>query len=288
VTIKGLKTLIFTAAIGACLVLMPQPSNAFTADSGGMGSIPGCSLDALDVQKKLNMVGVVETVASASESIDMPSSVNALTCYDQGILMSAKAGNIFSDKQQTNLPGFNGAIAIGLGSTIGGPFGDGTTGTLLQDLGRTVDPVLNEMLGNFIGSLTSAIGTTLSSGLSQIAGPLLSGVPGLGDVMSGLMGQQYDCTVMQDVLDNQVYGQGPGTDFTKISLTDLISRNLPSSWGTDAMAKIISNAGVLDAAQSVHENLLIPGYYEFNPLMPILSPSSSVEDILRSGSGSVN
>jgi hypothetical protein len=281
------RGLIALGLTGLMLVGTPQ-AQAFTADGGGTGSIPGCSLEALDVQRTLNMVGVVETVAAASESIDMPSSVNALTCYDQSVLMSAKAGEIFSDKVASNLPGFNGSIALGLGSTIGGPFGDGTTGTLLQDLGRVVDPVLDEMLGNFVGSLTSAIGSTLSSGFSQVAGSLLSGVPGLGDVLSGLMGQQYDCSMMQDVLDNQVYGQAPNREFSNVSLRDLINRNIPSNWGTDAMAKVLSNAGVLDEAQSVYENLNIPGFYEFNPLMPILSPNSDVETILNAGAGGGN
>ena len=103
------------------------------------------------------------------------------------------------------------------------------------------------MLGNFVGSLTSAIGSTLSSGFSQVAGSLLSGVPGLGNVLSSLMGQQYDCSVMQDVLDNQVYGQAPNREFSNVSLRDLINRNIPSNWGTDAMAKVLSNAGVLQS-----------------------------------------
>ena len=246
------------AATGLFLSLS-APAHAFSAESFG---------ECMDVQKSLAQAAVVKNMTAAHQIIKQPSSVNALTCFDQRMMMSAKAGAIFSDTAPSSLPSFNGDIALGLGSAIGGPFGDGTTGTLLQDLTRVVDPVLNNLLGNFVGSLTSSIGSTLTSGLSSFASSLLGGtsLPGLGSVLSGIMGQQFDCSTIDDTWNNGVVGQGPDSGYSLVTTENIINGNLPADWATDALTQVLANQGILNDAQTVLENLDTPGFYSFNPV----------------------
>lgn len=264
------------ATAGAPQAMALQLPNNTSADT-----MPGCAPEFWDIQQNGARGLVAEQMIPAWEIINPPSSVNALGCFDQSMVASAKAGAIFSDTMPSSTPTFNPAVSIGLGSFLNGPYGAGTTSTLLSNLQSVVDPVLNNLLSNMLGGLTSAIGSTLTSTFSGLVGGLTAGIPGLSGIMSSLMGQNMDCNVMQDTWDNQIVGQGLDTGYSFIPYDNLISRsNLPASLGAAALAQIAANAGVFDQIKSDRENLRTPGYYSFTPLVPTLGQNATIQQII--------
>lgn len=258
------------------------PSAAFAQGfTGSSNVLPGCSPDFWRTQQNYAAGLTASRMIAGKQIVNQPSPTNVLGCFDQAMIASAKAGAIFSDRAPSSLPTFNPLTAIGLGSSIGGPFGNGTTSTLMTQIGNVVDPVLSNLLGNVVGGLTSSISSTLSSAFSGIIGPLTS-IPVLGNVMSSLMGVNMDCNVMQETWDNQVIGQGLDQGYSFMSMGQLMDRsNLPATLGAAALAQIAANAGIFDAIRDDHQNMQTRGYYDFNPIVPTLGVNASVQDVIN-------
>lgn len=237
----------------------------------------GCDPEFQQIQKNHAEAQVAADQAMAKEIIEQPDSVLALSCFDQAMAASAKAGSIFSDEQPTFTPSWNALISTGLGMALDGPFGPGTTKTLASQIGPVVQPSVDDLLSNFTGSLSAAMGDVLSSQYMNLVGPLLN-VSGLGGFLNNLLGIDMNCARGQNVLDDFVIGQGINKDVSYESWDDTLRRDVP--WGTFGSDALSANQGILDSALEDQENLNTPGYFEFNPVAPVIPQNASMDSII--------
>ena len=237
---------------------------------------PGCSPEFNQIQKNHAMAQLVKGDAITKEIIERPDSVSALSCMDQALAESAKAGNIFSDQPPTFLPAFNPAIAIGLGASIGGPFGNGTTDLLANQIGGVVEPVLDNLLGGFTNALSAAFGGVLGSTFGGFLSGLVGGA--LGGLLGTVSASNFDCTVGQELWDDAVVGQGRNQDVGFVSFEEFLS--VPPAWGDTSRAVLNANTPILDSAQDDLDNMNIPGFYTFSPIVPVIPPDATVGDVV--------
>ncbi|GEM_PF-1803344 len=252
---------LFFLFLSVLVVAVPKSSMAFqvTTDPNA-APLDGCMPEYWGYMLDGGYGYAAEQAIPAKEIINPPSSVHALTCGDQALMSSSKAGAIFSDTGPTSSNPFNPAVSIGLGTFLNGPYGPGTTTTLMSQVASVVDPMLNNLLSNLVGGLTATIGATLTSTFSNLVGGLTSGIPGLSSVISGLMGQNMNCDTMQQTWDNFITGQGLDVGYSFIPQDSLLTRqNLPASLGAAALAQIAANSGIFDKMNQNRQNLSTPG-----------------------------
>lgn len=268
------RTIVFAAAV---LLVSFTPAHALQ---------PGCDPDYKEIQDNHAAANTIKDTAFAKEIIERPDSVKALTCFDEAMAASAKAGSIFSDKAPASLPTWDSLISTGLGYAIGGEFGDGTTKTLASQMEDVVHPVLDDIMGAFSGSLTDMMGGLLSSAYDSIVGPILSAaassIPGLNSLLGNLLGLNMNCTVGNEILMDHVLRQGINKDINYVTYQDLIDGAV--SWGSNAAVQLSNpgNVGILNDAQNDLLNLNTPGFFSFNPVTPILPPNATVSSVISS------
>lgn len=267
----------------AMICIAPVQANAFQVTTNANDApIEGCAPEAWETLVNAGYGYPARKMTAGWQLINPPSSVHALTCGDQSLMASSKAGAKFSDTAPAASQPFNPAVSIGLGSFLNGPFGPGTSQTLMSHVSNVVDPMLGNLLSNGFQGLTSAIGSTLSSVFGGIVSNLTSGVPGLGSVISGLMGQNFDCDIMQQTWNNLITGQGPDEKYSFIPMDNFLDRNnLPASLGAAALAQLAANAGIIDQIKNDRENLRTPGYYSFMPVSPSFPAKPSLDEVIQ-------
>lgn len=267
------KTPQLLAIIFSFFVFFATTSDAFALQ-------PGCAPEYSDIQENYAEAQVARTDAIMKEVIERPDSVNALSCFDQAMAASAKAGAIFSDTEPTFLPSFSSLIATGLGAAIGGPFGDGTTATLGSQIQSVVEPTLSNLLSGFTDALSAAFGSVLTSAFNTIMGPILS-IPVLGGLLGSLLGITMDCTVSQDLWDQFVVGQGINTDVGNFSIEEFITNpGILGATGTVFQNVINANATRFNDVATDINNLNTPGFFGFNPTIPTIPPNATVNQII--------
>jgi hypothetical protein len=267
--IPAFRAFVFAAAV---LLVSFTPAQALQ---------PGCDPDYKQIQDNHAAANTIKDTAFAKEIIKRPDSVMALSCFDQAMAASAKAGSIFSDQPPTSLPTWDSIISTGLGAAIGGPFGDGTTTTLVEQVNGVVDPVLDDLLSSFGDAVSAVMGSVLSISYSAIIAPLLS-IPVLGPLLSMLLGMNMNCTVGNDLLMNYVIRQGIDNGVNYVTYEDLV--NGVVSWGSKAGIQLSNpgNVTVLNDAKNDLLNLNTPGFFPFNPVTPIIPPNATVSSIVSS------
>lgn len=300
------------------LAVLAVAMTLVTLSSASASSVP-CPDEFGEIQRNHAEAQAVKDVAMANEIIERPDSVLALSCFDQAMAASAKAGHIFSDRQSSFIPGDGWGLpgitppggggggtppgggggggggtppGGGGGGGGGGPPGGGgpisiywdfpsfDSGSTLADQIRTVvQPATTDLLSIFGDALSSSIGGILTSAYNDIIGPFLS-IPILGDFLSGLLGISMDCTTGADVLMGYILGQGIDKNVSYSSFDDFINQTV--DWGTAGMTQAAANSDVLNDAVDDLENMGIPGYFSFMPTTPVIPQNASVDDIINS------
>ena len=255
--------------------------SAFLVVNAPVSQAAVCPTEMGNIQENYGAAVRAERDATTKGGTPRPDPVEALTCFDQAMIASSKAGAIFSDKPATFLPDFGGIIASGLGAAMGGPFGDGTTSTLGQQIGSVVEPSLSNIMSSFTDALSAAMGSVLSSAFGDTISSIIGSFPGLDGILGGLLGQTMDCTVMPDLRDGYIIGQGINPDIGSISVSEIINNpGAVSSMGDVFQTVIGANSDVFNAVATDIENLNTPGYFPFTPTLPSLPPNASVQDVI--------
>ncbi len=193
---------------------------------------PRCDENIHRLQNNHGNAQRIRADARSHEVTPQSDTTLALTCFDQQMVASARAGSIFSDTTPPGLPGgggfptFDSIISIGLNllaSTLGidvwqdgGP-DDGFRGTtLLENFDYVITDTLEELLSNFLDALIEwAITAMVGWMQDQITAWL--GAGGWGDLINGLLsgflndlfGFNFDCPNMGEIWNDYVIGQGP-------------------------------------------------------------------------------
>lgn len=99
------------------------------------------------------------------------------TCFDQGMGLTSRLGYMFSDRVPVSPPPPDSSVFPNIA------YPDwAATNLLAADLNYVITPTLNNVLGNFGGTVTAPLGTTSGNFLSAFVGSL-SGI--LGDILTG-------------------------------------------------------------------------------------------------------
>ncbi|TVQ81805.1 MAG: hypothetical protein EA357_11630 [Micavibrio sp.] len=195
---------------------------------------PRCDENIHRLQNNHGGLQRIRTDARSHEVTPQNDTTLALTCMDQQMVASARAGSIFSDTTPPGLPGgggfptFDSIISIGLnalGSLVGvdlnvwqdgGP-DDGFRGTtLLENFDHVITDTLEELLSNFLDSLIEWAVTAMVGWMQDQITAFL-GPGGWGDLINGLLGSfindlfgfNFDCPSMGEIWTDYVIGQGP-------------------------------------------------------------------------------
>jgi len=177
---------------------------------------PRCDPDIDEIQQNHSFLKKIEQQARTAQETPQNDTGQALTCFDQQMIQSAKAGNIFSDTMPASFPAspFNAIISVGL-NLLGVDTGTnpGSRGsTLLDDFDSVITSVLGELLGEFTGALTGFVSDLLGTAIGGILGGLVGSFLGslLGDWFgTTLGGQTFDCTAQLDIWSDP-FGNLPG------------------------------------------------------------------------------
>lgn len=187
---------------------------------------PRCDPDVRDIQVRHAKFRQIVDQAIAQELTKQNDPIEALTCLDQQLIQSAKAGEIFSDTMPASFPGggFNDIISLGLGAfggSMSGPLAGwmgaildtgtnpGFRGTtLLEDFNQVIiaSGVLGELLSMFTdavtGILTDFLGATVGGLLGPILGAWATGA--LADFFGGggALDVPFDCDTMTDAWED--------------------------------------------------------------------------------------
>lgn len=264
------------------------------ATGSALAQPASCDPAFFDAQKNHSETLRARDAMGTAQRIKKPDSTQALSCLDQGMGMSAKAGDIFSDviPDPGDLPTFDAAIATGLGTIYHTPDTSpdlagsrteqakalGDADVLLRDIDSTVGDILDEFLSDFTGSLGQGIGGMLSSELSNIVDDLLGSFGGFGGFLAGLMGVSYDCDRPSEVWDLLV-GNGLDTESPIGTLDEMLAGGM--SGGTDFQTLFdIFDTGIFDQARNIDTSVLIPGGMPSWQTPPIMPANPTLDDII--------
>lgn len=222
---------------------------------------------------------VLRRVAYTEELLGRSDSTLALSCFDQSLRESAKAGEIFSDVASTfiasgPLDGL-GIFQIGVGFFPG--IGNITLDNMGGTLGYIVAPNLSAFVENFVGSLgfeiASLIGGTMSDLLGSLGlGDLLGGL--LGDLFGGLFGgADFQCDSMGSIW-RAVSTDGINLQAPFFTMDDFFDANIPGV-GDEFLANLLNGTGPAvraDARDAIRT--LLPGSVPYFPAVPSFGDDS--------------
>ncbi len=146
---------------------------------------PSCDPEYRKVQQDHADGQRARNKAYGTQVIKKPDPSGGLTCFDQALKTTSRLGTIFSDvvtiPRPPNLTVFNpvGGVAFprfGFEDLL-------SRGLLSVELDQLVTPVFSGFLGNFTGTLSEMLGTTIGTALSGFVGLLSDGI---GGIMSGV------------------------------------------------------------------------------------------------------
>lgn len=167
---------------------------------------PRCDSDIDEIMQNHSFLKKIEQQARTAQSTPQNDSGHALTCFDQQLVQSAQAGQIFSDTVPASFPAspLDPLISIGLG-LIGIDLGTNPgmrDSTLLADFNSVITDVLGTLLAEFTDALTGFISDFLGGAIGGILGGLAGSFLGslLGDWFgTTLEGEPFNCTNSLDV-----------------------------------------------------------------------------------------
>lgn len=230
--IYGRIKAVFAAFAFAAAVIFIAPADA-TAQTAHSNCDPKCPNAVCEkIQNHSNAMRSRDE-GTTRNTVVQNDSAHQLSCFDQGMIETSQAGQIFSDPHWASpisplkpggptlyLPiyGATGSFAqYAWDATVMGPAGPGSTDTLAVDLETVIQGTLEDMLSNFTQSLTGLVwgllGSTVSGLLSMIQAffvvPTGWPFPQIIDwAITNILGISFDCTVMQELWDDIIIGQG--------------------------------------------------------------------------------
>ncbi len=271
-----LKMFLSRFILAACFVFIGAVSSA-------QAQMPeGCSPDFRGVQENIARAAVIVDDAEQKQIIKQPDSVLLLSCFDQAMMESAKAGNIFSDTVPSGtMPSWASLAGIGLGILgIDGGFGRGTTSTLVEQVGSVVDPIFNDFVGNILGSFLTAGLSAITNFITTSLGGFLGSIPGLSGLLASILGQSMNCDLANDTWQNQIIGQGITADIPPRGFRDILQNPGAAIWGQAARDTLAANAGDLTNALNDLNDLQVPLSFDFNEPVPIFAPNALPADVI--------
>ncbi len=253
---------------------------------------PRCDEDIQKVQFRYADAKRVEAQAIAAELTKQNSTVQAMTCMDQQLAMSARAGEIFSDTAPAAFPGLNPLIGIGLGAIgLSGLDPGARDSSLIEDFGSVIGGVLGDLLDDFSAAVSGLLSDALGGAIGGFLGGFLGGA--LGAIFGGLSGHAatFSCPNMNDEWLNNIVGQGLGVVQNAIPSVDELLSGVPTAgaWPAEYASKFgladppggIGNATILNRALTDKTLYMLPGGMNvYKPAPAALNLNSTLNDVL--------
>ena len=282
------NTCIRTFVVAALVVLSSVAYTTHPAEARD----PRCDEDIQKVQYRYADAKRVEAQAIAAELTKQNSTVQAMTCMDQQLAMSARAGEIFSDTTPAAFPGLNPLIGIGLGAIgLSGLDPGARDSSLIEDFGNVIGGVLGDLLDDFSDAISGLLSDALGTAIGGFLGGFLGGA--LGAIFGGLNAQAaaFNCPNMNDEWLNNVIGQSINVPLNAIpSVDELLSGTpLAGAWPAEYANKFtlpdppagIGNQTILNRALTDKTVYMLPGGMNvYKPAPAVLNLNSTLTDVL--------
>ncbi len=255
---------------------------------------PRCDSDIWDIQNTYSQAMLIRDTALAAEMLPQNDSTLAMTCFDQAMVTSARAGRIFSD--QVTPPTFASltSIATGLGSVsgvmsmLGGASAGSRGSTLMADLNDTISDVLGGLLDDFMGAITGAISSAIGSLLSTTFGAFLGSLFTFAvNIFLTLMDSfTFNCDNMANTWRNSIIGQSVASATAFIDndvLFDYAEFGTAITGITSNFQDKLDNFGndvILDKAWDDLNNRLVPGGITVYKTPPAIGVNSTLATVL--------
>ena len=214
-----MKQGIFAILLTAVLLSLSVTAHAQTA--------PGCAPEMLETQSNRSDALRVRDRAYQREVVKRTDPSLGMTCFDQALGVTARLGNIFSDRFPYDVPAPDTNVFT---PPLAYPRW-GADEILLDELDRVVMPVLTNYVDDFGGALSEILGTTLVTDLySAILSPISA-------IQAAVDSFASDIAAIQTAIN------------TILTIANTLSLPLPS-------ATIIAIVAALKAAQSFAQSLI--------------------------------
>lgn len=276
-TLKYKYTRFFVVAVLAALsvtAFVSYPAQALD---------PRCDPEVYDIQQTHADAKRVEAQAIAAELTPQNDTVHAMTCFDQQLAMSARAGEIFSDTTPASFTPVS-IIGIGLGAIgLSGLDPGARDSSLLADFSSVISGVLSDLLADFTGAITGFISDAIGPALGGFLGGFLGGA--LAAIFGGLSGHTYDCENMTDTWQNNIIGQGVNVLTNSIpSIDELLNFGAPPPGGWpaayDTKFNLPANAAILNKAFNDKNVRMQPGGMAVYKTAPALGLNTNLAAVL--------
>lgn len=167
---------------------------------------PACDPQFAQIQREHADAMRARNKAYATQIIKKPDTAQGLTCFDQSLRNTSRLGLIFSDRITVPLPAntqiYNAPLAFP---------NFGIDNLLATELDMLVSPVLSSFLGNFTGTLSEILGTSIGSALTSFVSALSGNLSAVTSGLSGVMSTVSTVTSAVSTLNNLVRVVLPST-----------------------------------------------------------------------------